>query len=173
MTIAELNLLPRDEVRVVLARCCGASQWVAGMLDCRPFANAASLHEAADEIWAAMNREDIFEAFSHHPQIGADLENLRKKFAATATWSAGEQAGVAESDDSTLEALAQGNRKYLAKFGYIFIVCATGKTASQMLLLLTDRLKNDPEIELKIAAEEHAKIMHIRLDKLLEVQSPA
>lgn len=115
-----------------------------------------------------MQRADLLEAFSHHPQIGADLESLRKKFAATATWSAGEQSAINTADEMTLLGLVEWNRDYLAKFGYIFIVCATGKSAAEMLALLRARLPNDLEAELNIAAAEQAKILHLRLDKLLE-----
>lgn len=171
MTISELNHLPDDEAREAFSRCCGATRWVAEMVTTRPFPDETSLHILADRVWAKMTRADILEAFSHHPQIGANLENLRKKFAATATWSAGEQASVISADETTLQALAQANQEYVARFGYIFIVCATGKTASEMLKLLTDRLSNDAETELSLAAAEQAKITHVRLNKLLEVES--
>lgn len=171
MTLSELNLLTDDAAREALSRCCGASRWVAGMLASRPFADEKLLHTTADHIWATMTRADILEAFSHHPQIGADLENLRRKFATTATWSADEQASVASADELTLQALARANQEYVHRFGYIFIICASGKTAPEMLELLTDRLKNDGDTELPIAAAEQAKITHIRLNKLLEVES--
>jgi 2-oxo-4-hydroxy-4-carboxy-5-ureidoimidazoline decarboxylase len=168
MTINDLNHLSFDDAREALARCCGATRWITGLLQRRPFADAAALHAVADEVWTTMQRADLLEAFSHHPQIGADLESLRKKFAATAAWSAGEQSEVNTADKTTLLGLIEGNRDYLAKFGHIFIVCATGKSAAEMLVLLRARLLNGPEAELNIAAAEQAKILHLRLDKLLE-----
>ena len=108
---------------------------------------------------------DWLEAFAAHPRIG-DLDALRKKFASTANWCAGEQAGVAAADEAVLTALADGNRAYEARFGYIFIVCATGKSAAEMLAILTARLANDPEVELKVATAEQAKITRLRLEKL-------
>ncbi len=109
---------------------------------------------------------DWLEAFAAHPRIG-DVDALRAKFAATAAWASGEQAGVAGASESTLRALAEGNRDYEAKFGHIFIVCATGKTADEMLGLLRERLANEPDAELAVAAAEQAKITAIRLRKLL------
>ena len=99
-------------------------------------------------------------------RIGADLDALRKKFASTATWASGEQSGVASADEETLRALQQGNIDYEARYGFIFIVCATGKSAGEMLAILQSRLNNDPETELRIAAAEQAKITRIRLEKL-------
>jgi 2-oxo-4-hydroxy-4-carboxy-5-ureidoimidazoline decarboxylase len=122
----------------------------------------------ADEVWAQMGREDYLEAFTHHPQIGASPEALRARFASTSTWSAGEQAGVQAASEEIIERLAEGNALYLKRFGYIFIVCATGKSAAEMLALLEERLPNEPEEELLIAAAEQAKITKIRLNKLAE-----
>ena len=168
MTIHELNCLPITEAHEVLTRCCGASRWAAEVIALRPLVDINAVHSAADAIWAMMDRTDILEAFSHHPQIGADLVSLRQKFARTANWSAGEQAGLQAADEVTLLGLVEGNREYLTKFGHIFIVCASGKSAAEMLALLQARLANDPDTELKIAAAEQAQIMHLRLDKLFE-----
>lgn len=154
------------EASAALTRCCGASRWVQGMLERRPFGSAEALHRAADEVWATMERADVLEAFDHHPRIGADLGALREKFASTADWSGGEQASVAEASEATLHALRDGNVAYEARFGHIFIVCATGKTAAQMLALLEARLPNEPADELRIAAAEQAKVTHLRLDKI-------
>jgi 2-oxo-4-hydroxy-4-carboxy-5-ureidoimidazoline decarboxylase len=113
-----------------------------------------------------MEKADMLEAFSHHPEIGSDIASLRQRFAATAAWSSAEQAGVAGADDATLEALRDGNVRYREKFGYVFLVCATGKTAAEMLALLRARLAHDPDTELQIAAAEQAKITRLRLEKL-------
>ncbi len=164
--LAKLNALPLAAQTAALTRCCGATKWVTQMQAALPFELQSDLMALADEIWADCSEDDYKESFSHHPKIG-DISKLREKFAATATWSAGEQAGINTAADDVLHALAQGNADYEAKFGYIFIVCATGKTASEMLALLQARLPNDPKDEIYIAAEEHRKIMHIRLEKLL------
>ena len=111
-------------------------------------------------------RQDYLEAFSHHPQIGADPEKLRKKFKGTHQWASHEQSGMREASEACIQELAQRNREYYDRFGYIFIVCATGKTANEMLSLLKDRLSNTQETELLIAANEQAKITQIRLEKL-------
>ena len=164
----KIDALSDVEAREALTRCCGASRWVEGMLARRPFGTRDALYTAADEVWAGVERADVLEAFEHHPRIGADLAALREKFAATESWSAGEQSSVVGADERVLEALRDGNVAYEARFGHIFIVCATGKSAAEMLALLEARMGNDPDEELRIAAGEQAKITRIRLDKLLE-----
>jgi 2-oxo-4-hydroxy-4-carboxy-5-ureidoimidazoline decarboxylase len=161
-----LNALPLAQAREALQRCCGARRWVEAMLAGRPFDDTPQLMAAADAATAALSRADHLEAFAHHPQIGADLPALARKFATTAGWSAGEQAGVREADRATLEALRDQNRVYLERFGYIFIVCASGKSAAEMLTLLEQRLGHEPETELAIAAAEQGKIAKLRLQKL-------
>jgi len=113
-----------------------------------------------------MEKADMLEAFSHHPEIGSDLAALRQRFASTAAWSSAEQAGVAGADDATLEALRDGNVRYRERFGYVFLVCATGKSAAEMLALLQARLPHDADTELRVAAGEQAKITRLRLEKL-------
>ena len=113
-----------------------------------------------------MDSADILEAFEHHPRIGADIEALRKKFAATASLSESEQASVVHASEQTLVALRDGNREYEQRYGHIFIVCATGKSAEEMLEFLHARMDNEPENELRIAAAEQAKITQIRLEKI-------
>lgn len=162
----QLNAWTDTEFCAALQRCCGASRWVQLMLDARPFSCDAAVFEAADRCWTQMNRSDVLEAFSHHPKIGANIESLRAKFQNTASWSASEQASVSQASDAVLEALSQGNIDYEARFGYIFIVCATGKSASEMLSLLQARLGNPPDVEWHLAAAEQAKITRIRLEKL-------
>jgi 2-oxo-4-hydroxy-4-carboxy-5-ureidoimidazoline decarboxylase len=165
MNVETLNAMAPGDVRAALLRCCGSRRWADRMLARRPFASAADLFSAADKIWAGLDRADWLEAFAAHPRIG-DLDGLKKKFAATATWSAGEQAGVVGAEEEVLRELAEGNRQYEERFGHIFIVCATGKTAAEMLRLLRERLPNVPAKELAIAAAEQAKIMRLRLEKL-------
>lgn len=166
MTVDELNALPDAAAYEALARCCGAKAWVEALVSRRPFASLDDVYRVADDVWAGCGEGDIHEAFRHHPRIG-DVEGLRQKFASTATWASGEQAGAAAAGEATLQALAQGNTDYEAKFGHIFIVCATGKTAAEMLAILQARLPNAADAELHIAAEQQRLITRIRLEKLL------
>lgn len=132
----------------------------------RPYASEAELYSASDRIWQSLKAEDWLEAFRHHPKIG-DLESLKTKFASTSDWASGEQGGVALASERVIEELAAGNTIYEEKFGYIFIVCATGKTAGEMLALLQERLHNSPDVEIVRAMEEQNKITRLRLEKLL------
>jgi 2-oxo-4-hydroxy-4-carboxy-5-ureidoimidazoline decarboxylase len=154
-----LNDLGAREAHEALMRCCGSRRWGEAMLALRPFASTAALHSAAERSWAALGRDDLLEAFAHHPRIGAS---------AAAGWAGEEQAGVRTADSETRAALAAANAAYAARFGFIFIVCATGKSAGEMLALLRARLDNDPETELRLAAAEQARITHLRLDRLVE-----
>lgn len=163
---AVLNALSREDARAALERCCGSSRWVAGMLERRPFSSAEELFEAAESVWSGLDRDDYLEAFSHHPQIGADPAELAKRFARTAVWSSSEQARVRGADPAVLQRLAEGNSRYLARFGFLFIVCASGKSAEEMLSLLEARLDNEPARELSLAAAEQGKITRLRLEKL-------
>jgi 2-oxo-4-hydroxy-4-carboxy-5-ureidoimidazoline decarboxylase len=166
MSIKRLNALPDLEARELLLRCCGATRWVDGMLQSRPFESMAGLHGAADAVWERLGSADYLEAFAHHPEIGADVDELRRKFATTAELSRSEQEGAADASESTLLGLRDGNHEYRERFGYSFIVCATGKSADEMLLILRARLENAPARELGVAAAEQSKITHLRLEKL-------
>lgn len=157
-----IDLATPDESRRLLNRACGSSRWVDRMLARRPFGSRSALLSAADEEWRALGEEDWREAFTHHPTIG-DRESLRQRFPETHALSAREQSGVDGAPDAVLDALAEGNRRYEQKFGYIFIVCATGLSADSLLAMLTDRLVNDPAREIQIAGAEQAKITALRL----------
>jgi 2-oxo-4-hydroxy-4-carboxy-5-ureidoimidazoline decarboxylase len=137
------------------------------MMAKRPFISNEQMIEEAKKIWADMKKSDYIEAFSGHPKIG-DIDSLRKKFSSTQSWTSQEQSGVAGAEEEILKGLARGNAEYEKKFGYIFIVCATGKTAKEMLDILRDRLKNPPEKEIQNAAKEQEKILQIRLEKLMQ-----
>jgi hydroxyisourate hydrolase len=169
---AWLNGLKPEHARVVLLRCCGSERWADSVVARRPFNDFNELAQVADEVWAGVTRGDVLEAMSHHPRIGADLGALRERYAATKAWSSAEQAGVNAADEATLVALRDGNQAYEARFGHIFLVCATGKSAAEMLGLLQARLGNDPADELEIARQEQGKITRIRLEKLTIVRSP-
>jgi len=147
-------------------QCCGSTAWTDKMSDIFPIPNTETLFKYAEGVWFACDEKDWLEAFSHHPKIG-DLESLQNKFTSTAHWASGEQSQVNTASINVLEALAQGNKLYEEKFGYIFIVCATGKSATEMLIILQSRLDNDPKDELNIAMREQNKITRLRLEKLL------
>ena len=167
MTLAELNHLDKSARAEALGKCCGATAWVQSMLTAFPVADDATLLREATARWQQLSEADWREAFTHHPKIGGDVEALRAKFASTSTWAEGEQAAVKQASQATLEALATGNEDYERRFGYLFIVCATGKSAAEMLALLQARLSNKPEDEILIAAGEQNKITRLRLEKLL------
>jgi 2-oxo-4-hydroxy-4-carboxy-5-ureidoimidazoline decarboxylase len=167
MTLHELNILPNKQLKEQLTKCCGSSAWVNKMLPFFPADDLVELLEDAEEQWYTCSQQDWKEAFTHHPKIG-DIESLKKKFTSTEQWASGEQSGVNTASQKTIEALAEGNREYEKKFGYIFIVCATGKSAAEMLDILESRLPNTPEDEIQVAADEQNKITKLRLEKLLE-----
>jgi 2-oxo-4-hydroxy-4-carboxy-5-ureidoimidazoline decarboxylase len=162
---ARINGASDGDAAAMLTRCCGSTRWVERMLARRPFASDDALFDAARDEWRTLDRADYLEAFGHHPRLGADPARLRARFAA-ADWSSQEQSGVARADEATLEALRAGNADYETRFGFVFLVCATGKGALEVLALLDQRIGNDPATELRIAAEEHAKITQLRLEKL-------
>ena len=166
MTLGEVNSLSPEIATEAFTKCCGSSTWVQKMVAARPFADAEGFFAKAHACWAECSEVDGLEAFTHHPKIGGTAE-LEKKFASTSTWAAGEQASVREASLAVLQALADGNVAYEEKFGYIFIVCATGKSATEMLALLQERLPNSTADEIKIAMAEQMKITIIRLEKLL------
>jgi 2-oxo-4-hydroxy-4-carboxy-5-ureidoimidazoline decarboxylase len=166
MTLDQLNSLLKDQLKTELTKCCGSSIWVSEMIEVFPVKNLEELLSIAEQKWNQCSEADWLEAFEHHPKIG-DINSLKEKFASTAKWAEGEQSGVQQTSQEIIEALAKGNTAYEAKFGYIFIVCATGKSAEEMLRILHSRLTNEPDQEIKIAAAEQSKITEIRLKKLV------
>lgn len=165
MDLDRVNQLPPAEAKDMLLKCCGSTGWAQNLLSRRPFKNEEQLHRELVESWRAMSRQDWLEAFAAHPRIG-DIDTLRKKYGATREWAKNEQGGVAGASETTLEELSELNDRYFEKFGYIFIVCATGKSAAEMLAILKARIDNSPEEELAIAADEQKKITLLRLEKL-------
>ena len=141
-------------------RCCGSRAWADGMLLGRPFPDRNALFLAASEKWLGLGEKDWLEAFSHHPKIGD--RNL-----GAAKWESQEQRGAQGASEENLRALATGNEQYQRKFGFIFLVCATGKTAEEMLGMLRLRMHNEPRIEIRVAMREQEMITRIRLEKLL------
>lgn len=138
------------------------------MADSRPFEMLENLFETAEQTWFALSTADHLEAFAAHPKIGSTKPAASQKKQA-ADWSAGEQSGVSDAGDDVKQQLADANRLYEEKFGFIFIVCATGKSADEMLAVCRARTRNSVETELKLAAIEQWKITEIRLNKLLEI----
>ncbi len=167
MELSLINSVEDAAAHSSLQNCCGAENWVKQMMAARPFASDEELFNKASSIWWQLAPADWLEAFTHHPKIG-DFESLSKKFASTAQWAAGEQASVASANEQILHELAAGNTAYENKFGYIFIVCASGKSATEMLAILKSRLPNESEAELRIAAGEQEKITKLRLEKLCQ-----
>jgi allantoicase len=161
-----LDTLPPPQAEAELLACCGSRAWAAQMAARRPFGGLAAVLDAADAIWRRLGQNDWMEAFRAHPRIG-EKKAEAPQGAGARRWSEKEQAGVATASAETLAALADGNRAYDAKFGHIYIVCATGRSADEMLALLRARLGNDAGTELGVAAEEQRKITRIRLEKLL------
>lgn len=161
MTIKAFNKLSKEEKAKQLLSCCGSSGWVAQMMKQFPFAKENDLVNAATDAWYNQCESfDWLESFTHHPKIG-DVKSLTKKFAGK------EQASVAAATKKTITALANANKEYEAKFGFIFIVYATGKSATEMLRLMEDRLSNSIGEELHIAMGEQMKITILRFQKLI------
>ena len=165
-TIEQLNALSEAEAVAAFSNCCTSENWMRGMAKARPFADVESMQKAALDIWWALGEADFLQAFEGHPKIG-DVSSLREKYAATKGLASNEQSGVNVATDDVLQALADGNNEYDAKNGFIFIVFATGKSASEMLAILQARLPNDRATELKNAATEQSKITALRINKLL------
>ncbi len=149
----------------LLRACCGSARWVERMIARRPFGSRESLLAAARDEWFALGVDDWREAFSHHPKIG-DSAAQAERFAATRHLSRAEQKGVETAGADLLRALAEANRLYQQTFGYIFIVCARGRSAEEMLALLHARLRNDPDVEIRVAASEQADITALRLERM-------
>lgn len=165
--LEKLNRLPAEIAEARFLSCCGSKAWARRMAEKRPFATAAELFEQAEQIWQSLDAEDWLEAFAAHPKIGA-RKTVPQATRQSAEWSHAEQSGTRTAARSVLDELAQINRLYEERFGFIFIVCATGKSAEEMLALCGERLNNPADAEIRIAAVEQQKITEIRLQKLLE-----
>lgn len=165
--LEKLNNIPREIAKSKFLDCCGSHRWARKMTEARPFADVSALIEQAEQIWWNLGTKDWLEAFAAHPKIG-ERKAAPLQQAQSAEWSKGEQSGTQTATESVLNELTDANRLYEKKFGFIFIVCATGKSAEEMLEICRARLKNETEAEIRIAAEEQRKITKIRLKKLLE-----
>ena len=167
MTLADFGALAQPELRMALSRCCGAERWVQAVMVTAPWPDRAALDRCCGAAFAQLERPDWLAAFSHHPRIG---ERSLQRAAATGTqaWSAQEQAGAASAASTTLDALRAGNEAYEARFGHVYLVCATGRSADELLAFLHERLCHDAPTELAVAAAEQRKITGLRLDRLLD-----
>jgi len=167
MTLTEFNNLPEEEKANQLTACCGAVKWQQETLKQFPFNDETELLYKSQDVWyKECNEADWREAFTHHPKIG-DLKSLTEKFASTMHLAGSEQQSVNKASTEIIKELAEANNDYEKKFGFIFIVCATGKSAEEMLRLLKDRLPNTVSEELNIAMGEQAKITFLRLKKIM------
>lgn len=156
-----------DEAKALEAMiaCCGAQRWAAAMVGLRPISSIVDLSEAADRVWSTMTEADWMEAFTRHPRIGE--RTAAQASAKPAAWSRQEQAAISDAEEKALSELAEGNARYEEKFGFTYIVCATGKSADEMLAILKRRLTRDRATELREAAEQQRQITQIRLGKWL------
>ena len=159
-----MNSLSSTQAEAEFLKCCGSSNWAHALTLARPFKDTDSLFREADSISWSLSEEDWLEAFRAHPKIG---ESAAVQSAQARSWSAQEQSGAEDAATETKAALAAGNQEYEKRFGFIFIVCATGKTSAEMLAILNERLQNDSDTELRLAAEEQRKITCLRLEKLV------
>jgi OHCU decarboxylase len=166
VSLAELNQLAAAEAEHELRKCCGSHEWARQLAAQRPFASEAELFNGAADIWWSLPPPAWLEAFRSHPRIG-ERQAAVEQTAESSSWSAQEQAGAGTATASVRDDLAAQNRLYESKFGFIFIVCATGKSAEELLALLKQRLEHDHDQELRVAAAEQARITELRLRKLL------
>ena len=156
--LQRLNALAPDGAEALLLTCCGSNDWAHGMTEARPFHSLEQLFATADQVWWSLGRLDWLEAFAAHPKIG-DAEG--------SSWSKAEQAGASAAAPETQAELARLNEEYASRFGHIFIINATGKSAAEIVAALEKRLRNDPGEELHIAAEQQRQITRLRLMKLV------
>ncbi len=164
--LAWLNTLPAEDAVKELLQCCGSKRWAQQVATRRPYQSLETLMRTANDVWWSLQADDWLEAFRSHPKIGekkaADSVSDRSR-----EWSGQEQAGVSNSPQETIDSLATLNRAYEEKFGFIFIICATGKSSEEMLGALRERIEHGPAEEMQIAAAEQSKITELRLRKLI------
>jgi 2-oxo-4-hydroxy-4-carboxy-5-ureidoimidazoline decarboxylase len=163
--VAAFDRMPAARAAELLRACCGAGRWVEGMVAKRPFGSIHALLSAADEVWRMLGPTDWREAFEHHPRLGESRTAVSQDERARA-WSSGEQAGMQGAPSDVRASLAAANAAYERRFGFICIICATGLAAGEILTRTEERLANEPDEELAIAAEEQRKITRLRLLKL-------
>lgn len=168
LTLDQWNKMPATEASQTILACCGSARWAKEIVGLRPFADLSALENIAFATWNTLDESDWLEAFSHHPRIG-DINSSKpsnEKVVLSAAWARDEQNGSTTASNATLLELAAGNRAYEDKFHHVFLICATGKSAEEMLTALRMRIANDPATELRNAMAEQAKITQLRLRKL-------
>ena len=163
--LARWNGLPPDEAAQGILPCCGAKVWAYGMAARRPIVDETALLTACDQVWKSLAESDWLEAFQSHPRIGESPSATVST--QSAGWSVEEQRSLGAVGDDVKVALAEGNREYEQRFNRIFIVCATGKSALEILEILRRRLRNEQATELHETAEQQRLITHLRLKKWL------
>lgn len=166
MPVSLLDEMHEASAGVLLLDACGSREWVRRMIDRRPFVTLSRVFEAADEEWGKLQPEDWLEAFRAHPRIGQG--RIAGQSAASARMSESEQSAFVASDTPDRAGISRLNDEYAQRFGYIFIVCATGRTAAEIEAQLRSRITNPPEHELRVAAEEQRRITRLRLERGLE-----
>jgi 2-oxo-4-hydroxy-4-carboxy-5-ureidoimidazoline decarboxylase len=172
-TLARWNEDSFEAAAAQILPCCGSKAWARAIALRRPLRDEAGFMVASDEVWYKLNESDWMEAFSSHPRIGESSARSSSADSAphgfpSLAWAMQEQKQIAEAGDAVKIALAEGNREYERKFGRIFIVCATGRSAADLLEILRRRLQNDAGTELHEAAEQQRQIIQIRLRKWLQ-----
>lgn len=167
ITLEQLNLLHELQAERRLLACCGSRAWARGVAAGRPYYDFEQLLATSDRVWRSLTPDDWREAFARHPRIGERATAGRNTTAEH--WSEREQARARAAGEAALAELAEVNAEYEDRFGHVFLICATGKTADQILDNARSRLGNDADTELRIAAEEQRRITHLRLRKLLDV----
>jgi 2-oxo-4-hydroxy-4-carboxy-5-ureidoimidazoline decarboxylase len=184
VSLESLNGLPAEVARQRLLACCSSPRWAAEVASGRPYKSVDEILARSDKSMAGLTQADLEQALAGHPRIGDPSRigaaggaeagpggaagGSGQEAAAVAGWSGQEQAGVRAADQATVQALAAGNRAYEGRFGHIYLVCATGRSGTELLTLLRERLAHDPGTEWKVVRRELGKINQIRLRKLLE-----
>jgi 2-oxo-4-hydroxy-4-carboxy-5-ureidoimidazoline decarboxylase len=163
--LAQLNALEQEQAEQVLLACCSSAQWASRVAVARPFASPDELYDVADAAVGDLSDGDLDDALSGHPRIGERVDGER------GAWSRREQSGIQAADARTLEDMAAANRAYEERFGHVYLVCATGRSAGELLGLLRTRLGNDAATERRVLRAELAKINRIRLVRLVEANA--
>jgi 2-oxo-4-hydroxy-4-carboxy-5-ureidoimidazoline decarboxylase len=165
VTLDELNAMAPTDAADAMWRCCSSVRWAGMMTALRPFKNEAELYQAAESAWWELSSPDWLEAFSHHPRIGTRLSALGTR--PTDEWAKGEQAGVKDASEKLRNELDKWNAEYEKRFGFVFLISATGMPAGEMLAQMERRMRNEPAAEIRVAAGEQALITRLRLAKML------
>jgi OHCU decarboxylase len=168
-SVRRVNQLSADRAEAEFLKCCGSTRWAKLMTEARPFVNFDAVLSKADEICASLGEQDWLEAFRAHPKIG-EKKAATNQSEQAAGWSAQEQSQAQQAADETKAAIAEGNGVYEDRFGFIFIICASDKSADEILDSLRHRLTNKPETEIRVAADEQRKITQLRLAKLFQIE---